>query len=60
MLTKEQLKLHIESFPDEISIDDLINRLIFIDKLENRIEQSEKREVISEDQLSNEMEKWFE
>ena len=35
MITKEKLKEHIDKFPDkEFSIDELIERLIFIEKLE--------------------------
>lgn len=52
MIKKEKLKEHIDKFPDELSIDELIDRLVFIEKLERRIEQSKKRETISEDELN--------
>ena len=58
MLTKEKLKSHIESFPDEISIDELIDRLIFIDKLEKRIRESEEGKTISEDIVREESKSW--
>ena len=51
MITKEKLLAQIESFPENISIDELIDRLIFIEKLENRILESEKEETISEEEL---------
>mgnify|MGYP000336082736 CR=1 FL=1 len=35
MITKEKLQEHISKFPDKISIDELIEKLVFIDKLEN-------------------------
>jgi hypothetical protein len=60
MITKENLKKHIEKFPDEMSIDDLIDRLVFVEKLENRISQSKHGETISDKDLKLEMEKWFE
>jgi hypothetical protein len=60
MITKENLKKHIEKFPDEMSIDDLIDRLVFVEKLENRISQSKNGEAISDKDLKLEMEKWFE
>jgi hypothetical protein len=60
MITKESLKKHIEKFPDEMSIDDLIDRLVFVEKLENRISQSKNGEAISDKDLKLEMEKWFE
>jgi hypothetical protein len=60
MITKDKLKKHIENFPDEMSIDDLIDRLVFVEKLENRISQSKNGEAISDEDLKLEMEKWFE
>jgi hypothetical protein len=59
MITKEKLKIHIESFPDNISIDELIERLIFVEKLEQRISESIADKTISEDELKNEMAEWF-
>jgi len=59
MITKEKLKKHIEKFPDVMSIDDLIDRLVFVEKLENRISQSKKGETITDEDLKLEMEKWF-
>ena len=59
MITKAKLKEHIEKFPDSFSIEELIERLIFVDKLEQRIKQSENGEVISEEQLKAEMQTWL-
>jgi hypothetical protein len=60
MITKEKLKEHIDKFPDkEFSIDELIERLIFIEKLEERILISKNSgSTISEIELKNEIEKW--
>ncbi|HMV14644.1 MAG: hypothetical protein IT275_07940 [Chitinophagales bacterium] len=60
MITKAKLQGYIQDFPDEISIDELIDRLVFIDKLENRIRESNSNETIEEIELKTEMEKWFE
>lgn len=59
MITKAKLKAHIDQFPDELSIDELIDRLIFVDKLEKRIEKSESGDVVSEKDLEQEMQEWF-
>jgi len=59
MITKEKLKNYIDKFPDEISIDELIDKLVFIDKLETRIKESENNKVIDESDVKAEMEKWF-
>lgn len=59
MLTKAKLKEHIENFPDEFSLDELIERLLFIEKVEFGMLQSENGETISEAELENEIGKWF-
>ncbi len=58
MITKAKLIEQINSFPDELSIDELIERLVFIEKLENRIVESENNEVISEEELKATIAKW--
>jgi hypothetical protein len=60
MLTKTKLKEQIEKFPEEFSIDELIDRLILIEKIERGIKQSENGNVISEAELDKEIKKWFE
>ncbi|MEE9408884.1 MAG: hypothetical protein V3V28_12505 [Polaribacter sp.] len=59
MLTKTKLKEHIEKFPEEFSIDDLVERLILIEKIEKGNLQSLNGEVVSEQELDKEVEKWF-
>ncbi|MCU7613895.1 hypothetical protein N0B16_05545 [Chryseobacterium sp. GMJ5] len=58
-ITKEKLHKQIDEFPDEISIDEVIERLIMIEKLEIRKKESKDNDTISEEELKNEMEKWF-
>jgi len=60
MFTKTKLKEQIEKFPEEFSIDELIDRLILIEKIERGIKQSENGNVISEAELDKEIKKWFE
>jgi hypothetical protein len=59
MITKSKLKEQIENFPDEFSIDELVERLILVEKIEKGNQQSENGEIISESELDNEIEKWF-
>ncbi|MGO3184139.1 MAG: hypothetical protein ACTIJ9_15030 [Aequorivita sp.] len=59
MITKAALKKHIEKFPEEFTVDELIERVIFIEKLEKRIQSSDKKDVLSEEDLENEMSQWF-
>ena len=59
MLTKAKLTEQIQNLPEEFSIDELFERLIFIEKIERGNKQSEINEVISEIELQNEMKEWF-
>ena len=59
MITKERLIKQINEFPDKLEIDDLIERLLFINKVEERIEQSKNDETISEEELEKEIVEWF-
>ena len=59
MLTKIKLLKEVEKFPDEFSIDELVERLIFIEKIEIGNIQSENGDVVSEAELNYEVKKWF-
>ncbi|WP_423820100.1 hypothetical protein V5739_06385 [Salinimicrobium sp. TIG7-5_MAKvit] len=59
MLKKEKVKAEIENLPEEFSIDELVDRLILVEKVEKGILQSEQGEVIPDAELEKEMEKWF-
>ena len=59
MLVKEKVIESLQKFPDNFSIDELIEKLIIIEKIENGDAQSQNNEVISETQLNIEVEKWF-
>jgi len=60
MITKSILIEQIDSFPEKFSIDDLIERLILVEKIETGKKQSENNEILSEAELDKEIEKWFE
>lgn len=60
MISKNDLQRYIDDFPEELSIDELIDRLVFIDKLENRMKESENNEVMTDEDVKLEMKKWFE
>jgi len=59
MITKKKLREQIKTLPDSFSIDELIDRLIFVEKVDNGLKQSDNKEVISEKEMDNEIEKWF-
>jgi len=59
MITKAKLKETIDKFPESFTIDELVEKLILIDKIDRANQQSEKGETISEEELDKEIEKWF-
>ena len=45
MLTKEMVIEHIKELPDKFSIDDLMEKLLFLYKLEASLEQSRNKQT---------------
>ncbi len=60
MLTKEKLKATIEQFPEHFTVEELIERLLVLEKIEKANEQSLNGKVISEKELEKKMTEWFE
>ena len=60
MLTKAELKKQVEKFPEQFSLDELVEKLILIEKFENGNLQSEHGEIITDTEMDKEIERWFE
>lgn len=60
MLTKTKLIKQIDKLPEEFSIDELIEQLILIEKIDKADKQSMNNEIISEVELDKEVKTWFE
>ena len=58
MLTKNKVKMTIDNLPDSFTIDELIDQLIFIEKVEEGIQQSDKGKVIYNEDIKNVIDKW--
>ncbi len=58
MLTKEKLNKTITNLPDSFTIDELIDQLIFIEKVEDGIKQSDEGKVISNEDVKLMIDKW--
>lgn len=59
-ITKEKLQQHIIQFPDELTIEEVIERLIMLEKIEQRLQESQEGKTLEEADLKEEMQKWFE
>jgi hypothetical protein len=47
MVTKDQVLNSLKDMPDKFSIDELMDRLILLQKIETGLEQSHKGEIYS-------------
>jgi hypothetical protein len=59
MLTKEKVIESINNLPNKFTIDDLIERIILLDKIQTGLEQSNNNQVISDDELDEKLSKWL-
>ena len=56
MITKKQLTITLEKLPEEFSIEDLIDKLLLLDKIEKAERESQRGETITEAELEKEIE----
>jgi len=59
MLSREKVIEIIKQLPDKFSIDEVIDRIILLEKIEVGLEQSKKDQVISDDELDKKLPKWL-
>ena len=60
MLLKSRVLETVETFDNEVNIDELMERLIIIEKIEKANMQSLNGEVVSHQELKTEVKTWFE
>ncbi len=58
MLTKDKLRQSINRLPETFTIDELIDQLIFIEKVEEGMEQSKEGKVLSNEDVKEIIKKW--
>lgn len=58
MLTKEKVNKTVNRLPDSFTIDELIDQLIFVEKVEEGYQQSEAGKVVSNDDVKLMIDKW--
>ncbi|NQU32818.1 MAG: hypothetical protein HQ521_06250 [Bacteroidetes bacterium] len=59
MLTKEKIKKTIDLLPENVTIDELINRIILLDKIEQGLDDVEKGNVYTTEEVENKLNKWL-
>jgi hypothetical protein len=58
MLTKEKVNRTIQNLPDSFTIDQLIEQLIFVEKVEEGLHQSKMGQVVSNEDVKIMIDKW--
>jgi len=59
MLTKEKIKKAIDSLPDKFTIEEVIEELIVINKIEQGLKDVEDGNVYSTDEIKKKLDKWL-
>ncbi len=59
MLTKEKIKKSIDALPDNLTIDQVIDRIIMPDKIEQGLKDVEEGNVYTTEQAKAKLNKWL-
>jgi hypothetical protein len=59
MTTKDKIISGIKKLPDSVTIDDILDQIMLVEKIEKGIEQSNKNQVVSDDELDIRLGKWL-
>ena len=59
MITKTQIINSLDNLPENITIDQIIDRLIYIEKIQKGIEDSENGRVYTKNEAKKKLGKWI-
>jgi predicted transcriptional regulator len=59
MLTKEKIKRTIDTLPEHFTIEDVIEELIVIDKIEQGLKDVEEGNVYTTEEVKQKLSKWL-
>jgi predicted transcriptional regulator len=59
MLTKDKIKKAVDNMPDDFSIEDVIEELIVVDKIEQGLEDVLKGRVYSNEEARKRLKRWL-
>ena len=59
MTIKEKVINGIKNLPDTVDIDDILDQIMLVEKIEKGVDQSNKNQVVSDDELENRLGKWL-
>jgi len=59
MLTKEKIHYTIDSLPDNLTIDQVIDQMILLDKIERGIKDADEGRIYSTEEVKENLNKWL-
>lgn len=59
MVTKERLLETIKQLPDKFSVDEIIDRVLLLDKIETGLQQSENEQITPDEELDQKLPEWL-
>jgi predicted transcriptional regulator len=59
MLTKEKVKRTIDRLPDSFTVDQVVEELVVLDKIEKGLKEVEEGKVYSTQQVKDQLKKWL-
>ena len=59
MLTKIKLLESIKQLPDQFSVDQIIDRIILLDKIDLGLQQSENGQVTRDEDMAKKLPEWL-
>jgi predicted transcriptional regulator len=60
MLTKEKIITGIQKLPDNATIDEVLDHILLLEKIEKGIDQADKGQVLTEEEIDEKINKWLE
>ena len=55
MLTKEKVLQIVKQLPDQFSLDELLDKMLLLQKIERGLAQSDDDDVIADEELDNQL-----
>ena len=59
MLTREEVLKSVNELPDEFSFEEILDRLLLLDKIEVGLEQSHAGDTVSTEKAKESLSKWL-
>ena len=59
MTIKEKIIKAVQALPDDASVEDAMERLLFLAKIEKGLQQADAGKTVSHDQVKEKMAKWL-